>query len=778
MTSKQQARVRIYRPLHSFARRRPALLLILLSGVLLTGLLTAGAVSLTARSLIRSFDKEATRQLASLRKTLDRSVGDVGSLRWLFECSEQVSRDEFQQFSASTLKDSTWISAVSWVPRVPAEQRQRYEMLARAEGMEGFYFQESNSDSHYRPVAARTEYYPVYYLEPYRGYSEWLGVDLGADPERMKLFERSRNLALPVIQVLSLFSQQKERSEVELFFPVYDRTGVTFTVTGRQESLRGFSGALLDIKRGLACRLDQFDPSLSLLLDDVTERDNPICLLQEREWQSARSRVPFLFKELYYEEIFPIADRFWRIRCRPGPAYQFGPIVWMPVAVLAVGLCLTGLLSLYLLTLHSRHEVTEQLVKTRTAELEHQKQVADQMARRAEEANKAKSIFLANMSHEIRTPMSAILGFADLLMDTDLAVSQREYVGLIRESGKTLLALINDILDFSKIEAGKLTIEQVDCRLPDLLRSIYRILEPTASGKGIEFRVQVPDRLPVTITGDPVRIHQCLMNLISNAIKFTESGHVRLLAVMEERHGKPWVRFEVEDTGIGIAADRLEQIFEAFTQSDSSTTRRFGGTGLGLTISRRLAEMMGGNLFARSEPGKGSVFTLVIPANISLDQAELFDFDSMEKKSELAEGSREAEELHFYGRILVAEDSPANQLLIRKMLEKYGLEVCLVSNGREAVEKALHDSFDLVFMDIQMPEMNGYEATYQIRKAGGVLPIVALTANAMKGDEESCLEAGCDAYLSKPIHRERLVSLLKQFLVCSGKRPEAKPEIL
>jgi PAS domain S-box-containing protein len=396
--------------------------------------------------------------------------------------------------------------------------------------------------------------------------------------------------------------------------------------------------------------------------------------------------------------------------------------------------------------------------------LEKQTDFANSMAAEAEAANKAKSQFLANMSHEIRTPMNAIIGFSDILADEDLTEEQKETLDIIRNSGHNLLMLINDILDFSKIEAGQLTVEMVDCSLGDILNSLESMMRVKASEKGIDFKIKEGRGLPSIIRSDPTRINQCLINLISNAIKFTEEGHVYVDVSLEDREGEAFIKFEVEDTGIGVPVEKQAAIFESFTQADGDTTRKYGGTGLGLTITKQLAELLGGEIILESREGEGSLFTLVIPANVDVTKQSFLDrFDIAGH----TDPENDGDDIMISGSVLVAEDTATNQMLIKSLLKRMGLDVTIAEDGNIALQKALSHNYDLIFMDIQMPNKNGYDATKELRSKGVKTPIVALTANAMKGDDRKCYDAGCDDYLTKPIDKQALQGAIEKYV--SGK---------
>jgi len=387
---------------------------------------------------------------------------------------------------------------------------------------------------------------------------------------------------------------------------------------------------------------------------------------------------------------------------------------------------------------------------------------AKELAICAEEANKAKSRFLANMSHEIRTPMNAIIGFSDLLAEEDLTDEQIKNVSIIRESGHNLLKLINDILDLSKIEAGKLSVEMTDCELDKMLISVESLMGLKAKEKNLEFKVIYGGDLPAMIRTDSSRLHECLINLIGNAVKFTEKGHIYLNVSLENVSGKPHIRFNVEDTGIGVPQDKQELIFEAFEQADGSHTRKYGGTGLGLSITRELVQLLGGRITISSEVGKGSVFSLWIPAGVDVEAQPVLRRHNISCVTHLNEKQKERTE--YSGNVLVGEDAPTNQALIKALLGRLGLSVTIAKDGLEAVEKATSGHFDLIFMDMQMPCMNGYEATKRLREKGLKTPIIALTANVIKGDDQRCFDAGCDDYLSKPIDRKALLRVIEKYL--------------
>ena len=407
--------------------------------------------------------------------------------------------------------------------------------------------------------------------------------------------------------------------------------------------------------------------------------------------------------------------------------------------------------------IRERDEHLEEQVADRTRDLCRAKEAA-------EEASRAKSEFLANMSHEIRTPMNGVLGVAELLLQTKLTDRQRQFVHTVRSSGKNLLYIINDILDFSKIEAGRLELEQIDFDLRELIDSIYDLFSGKASKKGLTLTSRVQKDIPRIVHGDPVRLRQVLTNLIGNAIKFTGQGSVNLQVTMEGHEPENCVlHFEVRDTGIGLTSDQRQGIFDAFTQADSSTTRKYGGTGLGLAISKQLVTLMGGDISVDSEPGLGATFRFTARLQVSHDQ-----------ESAIAEYQKEQEEsslptYRFDCRVLVAEDNPTNQIVVKGMLEILGCHVTPAANGREAVLMAKEGSYDIILMDCQMPELDGYSATAEIRaqeRKGGCkpTPIIALTAHVMSGDREHCLQAGMDDYLGKPLQQNRLQDMLKKWL--------------
>ncbi len=402
------------------------------------------------------------------------------------------------------------------------------------------------------------------------------------------------------------------------------------------------------------------------------------------------------------------------------------------------------------------NDTLQEQVRQRTSDLVAAKEVA-------EEANKAKSEFLANMSHEIRTPLTAILGYSEMLMDEGTSPQERkEHSLVILRNGKHLLNLVNDILDISKIEADKLVLERRPCSIHAIVADVVSMMRVRAIEKHLTLTARYVTPMPWTILTDEARLRQALINLVGNAIKFTSTGEVSISIslVQGQQDIPPMIQVDVHDTGIGISAEAIKSLFRPFTQADSSTTRKFGGTGLGLTITKRIIEKMGGQVQVQSTPGQGSTFTLVVPTG-PLEGIAMVEHTA-EAMAETTEAPHQPERTHpLEGlRILLAEDGPDNQLLIRTVLSKAGAEVEVVENGLLAVQAATARPFDLVLMDMQMPEMDGYEATGQLRAKGYEAPIVALTAHALSSDRARCIDAGCTDYLTKPIDRAALIALI------------------
>ncbi|HKY81661.1 MAG TPA: response regulator [Sphingobium sp.] len=844
-----------------------------------------------SRSIETEFTLEADQRAEGIKRQFATETNVVKALLGYYQGQQAISQGQFAAFAKVYLTGLSSLDSVQWVPHVRG--------------------------------GARAETFPILYAQSAMGSAnDIIGFDWGSDPSARTAILAARSSGeINAAAHIKLPQMADGAPRIAVFAPVYDGVAEEMTVDERRAHFKGFVVAVLRIGDVIQSAVDLTPrEGVDLYLLDSAAPPARRVLLSILSPGSDRKRRPGtgaeMAGELFHSSSLVIGDSVFTIYSAATSGYGRKRLTSTPTIALAGGLAVTLILTIYLITLANQRARIEQVVAQRTAELrglntrleERTMQLVTSEAElrsakdKAEEATRAKSQFLANMSHEIRTPMNGVIGAAELLGDTKLTASQREYLYMVSQSADALLHLINDILDFSKIEAGRLELEHVAFNLRDELADTLQSFAARATEKGIELACHVALDVPDALEGDPYRLRQVVINLVGNALRFTDKGEVVVDIALDGKSDKEArLRIAVSDTGPGIPPDKQQLIFEAFSQADSSFTRRFGGTGLGLTIASQLVQLMGGQLQLDSEVGRGSVFHFAIPFTLAeaqptgqpIEQPTLLGLpvlvvddnatnrrildeiirgwgmkpltvdsgpkalaalrnavgigrpfrlvlldmmmpgmDGFAVAQEIARGAeaerpavimlssaqkdemarrtgavgiaafllkpvRQSELLEAIFavlkvtvaaeshppepvphrqtplHVLVAEDNAVNQRLALRLLEKRGHRVKIVGNGAQAVEAIGQEDFDVVLMDVQMPEMDGFQATAAIREqertSGDHMPIIAMTAHAMRGDRERCLKAGMDDYISKPLRAEDFYQVVEGRFAAAAK---------
>ncbi|MCP5480980.1 MAG: CHASE domain-containing protein [Spirochaetales bacterium] len=709
-----------------------------------------------SRRIETEFRARADSVSAALQRNLDRYVYALDSVHSLYRASNDVTRSEFSLFTQRLVKQHTAIAALEWVPRVPHAMRATLETQARREGLAGFRFQELGPQGDLRVAGQRKEYFPVYFIEPGEQNAAAFGLDLASNPVRARALLHARLTRRPVATApLNLVQSSGGSVGFLLLYPIFK---------GSPPELQGYVAGVFQVEAIVEETFRAgFPLETELRLSDATDARSRAL------YSSPQTRMATGSQRLVRDYAVHIGGRVWQARIWPSEKFMEAQRSFYSWLVLAGGLLLTVLLAFLLLVISARTARVEEMVARRTESLHRSnEQLSQEMQRRrkamhdlekargeAIEASRAKSDFLARMSHEIRTPLNAIVGAAELLSGELSPPDRQKYVRMLSRAGDHLLHLINDVLEISRIEAGRVTLEDERFHLGDLVQELDVLYSVSAAKSGLSFVVKTEENLPEEVLGDPYRLRQVLVNLLSNALKFTAQGSVELeVGVSAKDEETIMVRFVVSDSGIGVPPEKREAIFDHFTQADMSVTRQYGGTGLGLSICRALVEMMGGRIFVSDRPGQPGArfeFTVKLRAAPALPE-------QIEPGREQAGPGPDVRAL----RILLVDDAEDNRTLALAFLARTKHQVEVAHNGAMAFQMAKDNNYDLILMDMHMPVMDGFEAVRRIReyeqeKGSHRTPIVALTAYALQNEVRRCMEAGCDLHLAKPIRRADLL---------------------
>lgn len=701
--------------------------------------------SVEQNKLDRNFNSTVTKISDSVQNSFVTYVGVLNYIRLFFENSTEVTRDDFSNFTKSILKDVKGIQALEWIPVVSGESKEKFENKVRASGYKDYQIVERNELGDVVPATYRHVYYPVEYVEPIENNRKAFGYDLGSNLERLKTilfaFESKKITSTNPVSLLQLKSNG---TGLIMFNPVFDD----------KSKRKGLVAGVFDIRDIVSTNLKEADfADLQFYLYE-NSHENPenrklIYANNSDSNETAQESWDSAKDNLKGESSFDLANKKWTIRVVKSAQTVLANKSWSTWFFLAGGLMFTVLIQIVLLTTTGRENQIARVVKEKTRELIRANEEIGRMS-------KVKSQFFANMSHEIRTPLNGIIGMTELMINSkNLDYENMRFANIIKDCSHGLLTIINDILDFSKISSGKLKLERRSFSLEAMIDGVLSLFEGQAKMRNVQISYYINKDVPSFIITDEIRLRQILTNLVGNAVKFTSEGEVKIEVSAKKIDAKDIeLNFHVRDSGIGISKNVLSNIFDSFTQADASTTRRFGGTGLGLSISKNLVELLGGKIGVESQIGQGSHFYFSIIAHEGESSSKIVEDAVVELSTTFSS--------KYPLRILVVEDNPINQKLALIILEKFGYKVDLANNGQESIEAAAYKDFDLILMDMQMPIVDGVEATKIIRSRFPEknMQIYAMTANAFPEDKQKCFDAGMDGFVAKPITIKEIQSIL------------------
>ncbi|OIQ20608.1 MAG: hypothetical protein BM556_01335 [Bacteriovorax sp. MedPE-SWde] len=719
------------------------------------------------KRIIQNFETRVRNIENQFKSNARQHIESLRSITNLYKGSTHVTRADFSNFTSDILARDTGILALSWNPIVLHRDKNKLIKKNRNSGFNNFRVLERNKFGKVIEAKKRDHYVIVDYIEPYNRNKKVHGFDVSSNIKRREALEKSRDIN-DAVGTASINLVQDKKKEVGhlVFLPIYRNGTRIDTVYERRKNITGYTVGVFNINSLVNATFKNIDKrSLEFFIIDRTDKDQSTVLYSSnkenktfKELSKVTKTAGFLTKSV----LMNYNNRKWEIFISQEPNYYKAQQSWYTWFVLVGGLFVCGVVGSFLLLITGREskiqKLVEELQNSKALLFESNEELESKVTSRTEElvrANNAKSMFLANMSHEIRTPMNGILGMSEILSQHIEDKENLKLVDIIRKSGNDLLLIINDILDITKLETGKVTLEEVTFSLDNAIKDVIDLIKANDVNRNNEIIFTSLKSEELYIAADSVRIKQIFNNLLSNANKFTKNGKITISYTVTPVNGE-YIRiiFTVSDTGIGMPIESFEKVFEPFTQEDISTTRQYGGTGLGLTIIKELVKLMQGSVSLTSDIGEGSVFDFSIVVRKSNREREndafspdvVASFDIEERK------------------VLVAEDNKINQIVILKFLKNLGIDADLAENGKQAVEMNSANSYDLIFMDYHMPKLDGVEATKKIREKFSKKPIiVSLSASVMKDEVERYLKSGMNESISKPVSQDDLIRIFNKY---------------